>query len=86
MKVWEYLRDLKQANATKENIFDWFYMNRIDPCSCLTCDDDDPIGIAEDSLKLGKDFKLNKNFIKLITTKYTCLDPKTLNDFLEEEI
>lgn len=86
MKVWEYLRDIKSTQATKQEIFDWFYLNRIDPCCCLTCDKDDPIGIAEDKLKLGKNFKLNKDFIKLITKKYACLHLETLNDFLEEEI
>lgn len=48
MKVWEYLRDIKSTQATKQEIFDWFYLNRIDP--------------------------------------WCCLHPKTLNDFLEEEL
>ena len=86
MKVWEYLRDLKQPSATRETIYNWFYNNRIDYYDLLNNNKEYAFGISRNALDLDKDFKLNSRLEKLVQTKYISLDQKTIGKFLDEEI
>lgn len=86
MKVWEYLRDLKQPDATRQVIFDWFYQNRVDYYDLLNNDEEYAYGPSRNALDLEKDFKLNNKLKELVQTKYICIHQDNIYDFLDEEI
>lgn len=79
MKVWEKCKELKKADADKNQIATWAYMNRICPCMF----DADSLELDEGEIfpteirKIAHDF-CNKSGMKCGTE---CLDK-----FLESEI
>lgn len=75
---WEYMRDLKRQSkkVTRKMIWDWMYMNKMNPCDLLVTDGE--FGSAN-NLELEKNFKLSPTFEKCIKEHSSADYPKFSN-------
>jgi len=64
MKGWEYMNMLKGTHATRQQIWDWLYMNKLEPIDLLVINN--LSGINSNALELPEGFSLSPQFIKAI--------------------